>query len=239
MTNLTKKNQTFACVAKCEHAFVSMKEKLTSTPVLVIRESNIELTVYTDACGTGLGAVLMQNEKVVAYTSRQLKPHEKRYPTHDSELAAIVFTLKMWRHYLLGERFELFIDHKSLKYLFSQRDLNLRQQRWLEFLASYNFDISYTPGKGNVVADALSRKKEELNLMIMEMKQLEILAEYNFRPTGGLEPEMLASLSVRASLLERIGENQRRDMKLAEILNRLELAAGSDDLKPYEVDREG
>ena len=239
LTNLTKKNQTFTWDAKCEHAFVSMKEKLTSTPVLVIPKSNVEMTIYTDACGTGLGAVLMQNGRVVAYASRQLKPHEKRYPTHDLELAAIVFALKMWRHYLLGERFELFTDHKSLKYLFSQRDLNLRQQRWLEFLASYDFDISYTPGKGNVVADALSRKREELNLMIMEMKQLEIIAEYKFRPTGGLEPDMLASLSVRPTLLEQIGENQRRDMKLAEILNRLELVAGSDDLKPYEVDREG
>lgn len=239
MTNLTKKNQTFTWDAKCEHAFVIMKDKLTSATILIIPESNIEMTVYTDACGTGLGAVLMQNGKVVAYASRQLKPHEKRYPTHDSELAAIVFALKMWRHYLLGERFELFTDHNSLKYFFSQRDLNLRQQRWLEFLASYNFDISYTPGKENVVADALCRKKEELNLMIMEMKQLEILSKYNFRPTRGLEPEVLASLSVRPTLLERIGENQRRDMKLAEILNRLELAAKSDDLRPYEVDREG
>jgi len=87
------------------------------------------MNLVTDACGTGLGAVLMQGGKVVAYASRQLKPHEKRYPTHNLELAAIVFALKMWRHYLLGERFELFTDHKSLKYLFSQKDLNLRQQR--------------------------------------------------------------------------------------------------------------
>lgn len=128
----------------------------------------------------------------------------------------------MWRHYLLWERFEFFTDHKSLKYLFSQRNLNLRQQRWLEFLAPYDFDISYTPGKWNVVADSLSRKREDLNLMIMEMKQLEILAEYNFRPTGGLEPEILASLSVRPTLLEKIEEKQRQDMKLAEILNHLD-----------------
>ena len=87
------------------------------------------MNLVTDACGTGLGAVLMQGGKVVAYASRQLKPHEKRYPTHNLELAASVFALKMWRHYLLGERFELFTDHKSLKYLFSQKDLNLRQQR--------------------------------------------------------------------------------------------------------------
>ena len=150
----------------------------------------------------------MQNKRVVAYASKQLKAHEKRYPTHDLELAAIVFALNIWRHYLLGERFELFTDHKSLKYLFSQKDLNLRQQRWLEFLASYDFDITYTPGKGNVVADALSRKKEELNLLIMEMKQLEILAEYNFRPTGGLEPEL------QACLLDQL------------LLNGLEIASG-------------
>ena len=128
----------------CENAFKSLKEKLTRAPALVIPKGNEEMTVYTDACGTGLGAVLMQGGRVVAYASRQLKPHEKRYPTHDLELAAIVFALKMWRHYLLGERFELFTDHKSLKYLFSQKDLNLRQQRWLEFLASYDFDIAYT-----------------------------------------------------------------------------------------------
>ena len=124
--------------------------------------------MYTDACGTGLGAVLMQSDRVVAYASKQLKPHEKNYPTHDLELAAIVFALKTWRHYLLGERFELFTDHKSLKYLFSQKDLNLRQQRWLESLASYDFDIAYTLGKENVVADALSRKHATLNSILLE-----------------------------------------------------------------------
>ena len=109
----------------CENAFRSLKENLTHAPVLVIPKGNEEMTVYTDACGTGLGAILMQGGRVVAYASRQLKPHEKRYPTHDLELAAIVFALKMWRHYLLGERLELFTDHKSLKYLFSRKDLNL------------------------------------------------------------------------------------------------------------------
>ena len=145
MTQLTKKNQAFVWDESCENAFKSLKEKLTCAPVLVIPKGNEEMTIYTDACGIGLGAVLMLGGRVVAYASRQLKPHEKRYPTHDLELASIVFALKMWRHYLLGERFELFTDHKLLKYLFSQKDLNLRQQRWLEFLASYDFDIAYTP----------------------------------------------------------------------------------------------
>ena len=126
--------------------------------------------VYTNACGTGLGAVLMQEGKVVAYASRQLKVHEKNYPTHDLELDAIVFALKAWRHYLLGERFELFTDHKSLKYLFSQKGLNLRQQRWMKFLTSFDLGISFTLEKGNVVVDALSRKHAMLNSMILKMK---------------------------------------------------------------------
>ena len=127
MTQLTKKNQAFVWDGRCENAFKSLKDKLTSAPVLVIPKGDEEMTVYKDACGTGLGAVLMQGGRVVAYASRQLKPHERRYPTHDLELAAIVFALKMWRHYLLEERFELFTNHKSLKYLFSHKDMSLRQ----------------------------------------------------------------------------------------------------------------
>ena len=100
----------------------------------------------------------MQNGRVVAYGSRQLKTHEKNYPTHDLELAAVVFALKSWRHYLYGERFEFFSDHKSLKYIFTQKDLNLRERRWMEILEDYDFELQYHPGKANVVADALSRK---------------------------------------------------------------------------------
>ena len=114
--------------------------------------------VYYDASKLGLGGVLMQNDKVVAYASRQLRIHEKNYPTHDLELAAVVFVLKIWRHYLYGARFEVFSDHKSLKYLFDQKELNMRQRRWLEFLKDYDFSLNYHPGKANVVADALSRK---------------------------------------------------------------------------------
>ena len=99
----------------------------------------------------------MQEHRVIAYGSRQLCPHEENYPTHDLELAAVIYALKLWRHYLLGNRCEIYTDHQSLKYLFSQPDLNLRQQRWLEKIADYNMDISYTPGKANVMADALSR----------------------------------------------------------------------------------
>ena len=98
----------------------------------------------------------MQNGSVIAYASRKLKPHEQKYPTHDLELAAVVFALKKWRHYLYGVTFEVYNDHKRLKYLFSQKELNLRQRRWMEFLEDYDCTINYHPGKANVVADALA-----------------------------------------------------------------------------------
>ena len=100
----------------------------------------------------------MQSGRVVAYGSRELKNHEWNYPTHDMELAAIVFALKIWHHYLYGEQFEVFLDHKSLKYIFTQRNLNMRQHRWMEYLEDYDFTLQYHPGKENVVDDALSRK---------------------------------------------------------------------------------
>ena len=100
----------------------------------------------------------MQSRRVVAYGSHQLKNHEQNYPTHDMELAAVVFALKIWRHYLYGVEFEVYLDHKSLKYIFTQRDLNMRQRRWMEFLEDYDFTLHYHPGKANVVADALKRK---------------------------------------------------------------------------------
>ncbi|KAL4010607.1 hypothetical protein IC575_030109 [Cucumis melo] len=106
----------------------------------------------------GLGCVLMQQGKVVAYASRQLKSHEQNYPTHDLEFAAVVFALKIWRHYLYGEKIQIFTDHKSLKYFFTQKELNMRQRRWLELVKDYDCEILYHLGKANVVADALSRK---------------------------------------------------------------------------------
>ena len=102
----------------------------------------------------------MHSGRVVAYGSRQLKNHEQNYPTHYMELAAVVFALKIWSHYLYGEQFEVYSDHKSLKYIFTQQDLNMRQRRWMEFLEDYDFTLNYHPGKANVVADALSRKSQ-------------------------------------------------------------------------------
>ncbi|XP_071902449.1 uncharacterized protein [Coffea arabica] len=145
-----------------------LKKRLTSTPVLALPDGVESYVIYSDASREGLECVLMQKGKVVAYASRKLKSHEQNYPTHDLELAAVVFALKKWRHYLYGVTFEVYTDHKSLKYLFSQKELNLRQRKWIEFLEDYNCSINYHLGKANVVADALSRKAQVAGLMVKE-----------------------------------------------------------------------
>ena len=126
--------------------------------ILTLPEEVEDFVVYCDASITGMGAVLMQRGHVIAYASRQLKPHEANYPTHDLELGAVVFSLKIWRHYLYGVRCTIYTDHKSLRYLMDQPNLNMRQRRWLDVLKDYDCEILYHPGKANVVADALSRK---------------------------------------------------------------------------------
>jgi hypothetical protein len=114
--------------------------------------------VYTDASKEGLDGVLMQERRVIIYISRKLKPHEENYPTHDLELATIIFALKKQRHYFYGVTFEIFSGHKSLKYIFTSKDLNMHQRRWMEFLEEFRCPINYHPGKANVVADAFSQK---------------------------------------------------------------------------------
>ena len=158
LTRLLRKGVKFEWDDKCQSSFERLKEILVEAPVLIQPTSGRDYTVYSDASRIGFGCVLMPDGKVVAYASRQLKRHEQNYPTHDLELAAVVFALKIWRHYLYGEKCRIFTDHKSLKYLLTQKDLNLRQRRWLELLKDYDCIIDYHPGKANVVADALSRK---------------------------------------------------------------------------------
>lgn len=207
--SLTKKGVKYIWSDKCEDSFQKLKEILSNAPILVIPEGNQDFIVYTNASPVGLGAVLMERERVIAYFSRQLKPAEARYATHDLENAAIVFALKIWRRYLLGEKFVLYIDHKYLKYLFSQKELNLRQQRWLEFLASYDLDILYTPGKGNRVADALSQKLQAVvSMMISEWNDLKILStcEIRDRESNLCSSLALCSLEAHPSLLDRILE---------------------------------
>ena len=143
LTRLLRKGVKFEWDDKCQSSFERLKEILVEAPVLIQPTSDRDYTVYSDASRIGLGCVLVQDGKVVAYASRQLKPHEQNYPTHDLELAAVVFALKIWRHYLYGEKCRIFTDHKSLKYLLTQKDLNLRQRRWLELLKDYDCIIDY------------------------------------------------------------------------------------------------
>jgi len=134
------------------------------------------MVIYSDASGKGLGCILMQHDHVIAYASRQLKPHERNYLTHDLELAAVIFALKMWRHYLLGNKVLIDTDHKSLKYIFTQKELNMRRRRWLELMADYDIELQYHPGKVNTVLDALSRISEN-KVQVQLTQQKELLRE--------------------------------------------------------------
>ncbi|GJT96213.1 putative nucleotidyltransferase, ribonuclease H [Tanacetum coccineum] len=159
LTKLTQKDKKYEWGKEEEEAFQTLKQKLCSAPILALPEGTEDFVVYCDASLKGYGAVLMQREKVIAYASRQLKVHEENYTTHDLELGAVVFALRLWRHYLYGTKCVVFTDHKSLQYILNQKELNLRQRRWIELLSDYDCEIRYHPGKANVVADALSWKE--------------------------------------------------------------------------------
>ncbi|GKD47191.1 putative reverse transcriptase domain-containing protein [Tanacetum coccineum] len=159
LTLLTQKNKTYVWGDKQDEAFRILKEKLCNAPVLALPDGPDDFVVSCDASKQGFGSVLMQRGKVIAYASRQLKKHEKNYTTHDLELGAVVFALKIWRHYLYGTKSVIFTDHKSLQYIFDQKDLNICQRQWIELLSDYECEIKYHLGKENVVADALSRKE--------------------------------------------------------------------------------
>jgi hypothetical protein len=158
-TKLVEKNKAFEWTVECQSNFEELKKCLTSAPVLVLPDVTKKFDLYCDASRRGMGCVLMQEGQVVCYASRQLRKHEENYPTHDLELAAVVHALKIWRHYLIVHHCEIYNDHKSLKYIFTQDDMNLRQCRWLELIKDYDIGINYHPEKANVVADALSHKK--------------------------------------------------------------------------------
>ncbi|GJS90781.1 putative reverse transcriptase domain-containing protein [Tanacetum coccineum] len=160
MTKLTQKSVELEWGDKEEEAFQLLKQILCCVPILALLERTENFVVYCDAPHKGLGDVFMQNEKVIAYAFHQLKIHEKNYTTHDLELGAVVFALKIWRHYFYVNKGIVFTDHKSLQHILDQKELNMRQRRWLELLSDYDYEIRYHPGKANVVADALSRKEQ-------------------------------------------------------------------------------
>ncbi|WMV07336.1 hypothetical protein MTR67_000721 [Solanum verrucosum] len=163
-SQLTKQNIPFVWSDECEESFLKLKTLLTTARILALPVEGKNFIVYYDAFYFGLGAVLMHESNVFAYASRQLKVHERNYPTHDFELAAVVFALKQWMHYLHGVKREVYTDHRSLQYVFTQKDLNLRQMRWMELLKEYDITILYHPGKANIMADALSRKAESMGV---------------------------------------------------------------------------
>ncbi|GKA81288.1 reverse transcriptase domain-containing protein [Tanacetum coccineum] len=156
---LNQKCKTFDWGEEQELVFQNLKDKLWNAPILALPNGSEDFVVYCYASGLGLGCVLMQRGKVIAYASRKLKIHEKNYTTYDLELGAVMFAFKIWRHYLYGTKSVIYMDHKSLQHIFSQKELNMQQCRWIELFSDYDCEIRYHLGKANVVADALSRKE--------------------------------------------------------------------------------
>ncbi|XP_031120625.1 uncharacterized protein LOC116023756 [Ipomoea triloba] len=229
LTNLLKKTTKYNWSEECEQAFQELKKRLTTAPVLTLPVGTEGYELYTDASHKGLGCVLMQNGRVIAYASRQLKSHEVNYPTHDLELAAVVFALKIWRHYLYGISCKIFTDHKSLKYIFTQRDLNLRQRRWLELIKDYDLEIQYQEGKANKVADALSRKSNHALWILPEQlcKDFQRL-NLEVKMSGQVEEEMkLYYMSATLTLFEEIKQAQVEDDWIKNIKEKMRFRNGN------------
>ncbi|KAJ9547519.1 hypothetical protein OSB04_020062 [Centaurea solstitialis] len=203
LTTLTQKDEKFIWGEKQEEAFQLFKHKLCNAPILALPEGTDNFVVYCDASHQGLGCVLMQNKKVIAYASRQLKVHEKNYTTHDLEIGAVVFALKIWRHYLYGTKCTIFTDHKSLQHILDQKMLNMRQRRWVELLSDYDYEIKYHPGKANVVADALSRKER-------------------VKPTRSRAMGMVVQTSLKSQIVEAQKEALKANNLKKETLHKLE-----------------
>ncbi|GJT62324.1 putative nucleotidyltransferase, ribonuclease H [Tanacetum coccineum] len=209
LTQLMRKGEKFVWTDERQESFEELKRENCVCSDIDLPPNSGGFQIYSDASKKGLGCVLMQHGKVIAYASRQLKPYEVNYPTHDLELAAVVFALKIWRHYLYGEVCDIFTDHKSLKYIFTQRELNMRQRRWLELLKDYDTNIQYHPGKANVVADALSQKSGMIacfdSMILRDLERLDV--ELCVRGSDGY----WASMRIESNLMLQIKEAQEND----------------------------
>jgi hypothetical protein len=163
----------------------------------------------------------MQHERVIAYASRQLKPYEINYSVHDLELEAVVFALRIWRHYLYGVQVQIFTDHKSLKYLMSQKELNMRHRRWIELIKDYNCILDYHPGKANVVADALSRKNKAFISGLLVLSELNVHLDVT---SGGI---LLATLVLQSDMREKIRKAQGEDPEVMKEMNNVKVGQKS------------
>jgi hypothetical protein len=236
MTELLKKGVKFSWDQKCEDAFHTLRAHLTTTPVLAQLDVSKPFDIYCDASGIGLGCVLMQDNRVIAYASRALRTHEQNYPTQDLELAAVIHALKIWRHHLMGTKCHIYTDHKSLKYIFTQADLNMRQRHWLALIKDYDLEVHYHPGKANVVADALSHKAHCSCLSVTasnetvcwEIRKLNL----EIIPQGSLN-----HLSFETTLRDNIVLAQQHDKGVRIIKQKL--AQGEEKYKCFRVDHEG
>jgi hypothetical protein len=220
ITSLLKNDTKFNWSSRCNEAFEQLKVLLTTAPVLAQPDIEKPFDVYCDASGSGLGCVLIQEGRVIAYASRQLCRHEEHYPTHDLELAAVVHALKMWRHYLLGNICHIYTDHKSLKYIFTQSELNMRHRRWLELIKDYELEIHYHRGKANVVADALSRKAS-CHYLTMKTSDITLCQEMEKLNLGMIQHGTLNDLKLESVLLQRIFDAQRNDEGMKHIRKKI------------------
>jgi hypothetical protein len=200
ITELLKKGTKYVWSEDCDEAFQTLKKLLTTSPVLAQPDIAKSFNVYCDASGIGLWCVLMQEALLISYSSWQLRCHEELYPTHDLELVAVVLALRTWRHYLLGNVVHIYTDHKSLKYICTQPDLNMRQRTWLELIKDYELEVHYHPGKANVVVDALSHKAHCNYLPVIPLTRKESsiwvlpdLSLYNITLTPILREEIIAA----------------------------------------------
>jgi hypothetical protein len=221
ITSLLKNYTKFNWSLRCNEAFEQLKVLLTTSPVLAQPDIEKPFDVYCDASGSGLGCVLMQEGRVIAYASRQLHRHEEHYPTHDLELADVVHALKIWRHYLLGYISHIYTDHKSLKYIFTQSELNMRQRRWLELIKDYELEIHYHPSKANVVADALSRKAS-CHCLTMKTSNITLCQEMEKFNLGMIQHGTSNHLKLESLLLQGIIDAQRNDEGIKHIHEKIE-----------------
>jgi hypothetical protein len=203
MTEFLKKGVKFKWSQKCEDAFYTLRKHLTTAHVLAQPNNIKSFDVYCDAFDSGVGFVLMQDNRVIAYASRALRPHEQNYPAHDLELAAVVHAVKIWRRYLMGA-------HKSLKYIFTQANLNMRQRICLELIKDYDLEVHYHPGKANVVADALSHKSQ-CYCLIVDSHVTAVCNELSKLNMEVVSPRTLDYISVEPALQDQINMAQLRD----------------------------